>query len=55
MDERVVCTGDERPEAACHLAELLVHDDLFDDRPALAAEVSRQAPTMQARLDRGLP
>jgi hypothetical protein len=54
MHEGVVGARDERPQATGRLAELLVDDDLLEDRPALAADVGRERPGDEARFGRRL-
>ena len=51
MDQRVVAARDEAPEAARHLAELLVDQDLLEQRPALAADLLREAAAVEAGVD----
>ena len=55
MEQDVVGARDVRPEAAGRLAELLVDEDLLDDRPALAARVDRHRAAVEPRRDRGAP
>ena len=43
VDQGVVGARDERPQPAGRLAELLVDEDLLEGRPALAAELDREA------------
>ena len=54
MDEHVVGIGHERPEAARRLAELLVDEDLLEDRPALSPVGGREGAAGQAGRDRSL-
>ena len=51
VDERVVGPGDERPQAAGRLAQLLVDDDLLDRGPALAASAAWQAAAVEPEVD----
>ncbi len=54
VDEHVVGIGHERPEAAGRLAELLVDEDLLEDRPAVPAVGGGKGATGQASCDRSL-
>ena len=55
MEQDVVGARDVRPQAARGLAELLVDEDLLEDRPALTADRPRQRTAMEPGLDRGRP
>ena len=51
MDEDVVGVRHEGPQAAGHLAVLLVDDDLLGHRPTLAAVLARERAARQPGLD----
>ena len=51
VHERVVAAGDQAPEPTRDLPELLVDEDLLEERPALAADLSREAAAVQVGLD----
>ena len=55
VHEDVVGIGHEGPQAAGHLAVLLVDDDLLGDRPALAAVLARERATREPGLDAQAP